>query len=89
MAETCISGQFHIMSHGNLDLSKLRKGWHAYVVYKFEDETRAELNKITDIDAEHVVECNPTTRVGINSGQMVKLPMTTLLSSLPRRIGEI
>ena len=47
-------GQFHIMSHGNLDLSKLRKGWHAYVVYKFEDETRAELNKITDIDAEHV-----------------------------------
>ena len=48
-------GRFLIMSQGNLDLSKLKKGWHAYLVYKFEDGTRARLTKITDIDAEHVV----------------------------------
>lgn len=38
-----------------LDPSKLKLGWHAYVVYRFEDMTRAELTEITDLDEKRVV----------------------------------
>ena len=48
-------GRFHVMTHSNLDPSKLKLGWHAYVVYRFEDMTRAELTEIIDLDEKRVV----------------------------------
>ena len=50
-----IQGHFHVMTQSNLDLSKVKRGWHAYVVYEFEDRTRAELTEITDVDEKRVV----------------------------------
>ena len=48
-------GRFLVMSQSDLDLSKLKKGWQTYVVYKFEDGTRAELTEITGLEEEYVV----------------------------------
>ena len=48
-------GRFLVMSQSNLDLSKVKKGWQAYVVYKFEDGTRAELTEITSLEEELLV----------------------------------
>ncbi|MDE3001613.1 MAG: hypothetical protein OXU79_21265 [Gemmatimonadota bacterium] len=48
-------GRFVVMSQSNLDLLKLKNGWHAYVVYKFENGTRAELTEITGLEEELLV----------------------------------
>lgn len=48
-------GRFLVMSQSNLELSKLKKGWQAYVVSKFEDGTRTELTEITGLEEEFVV----------------------------------
>ena len=48
-------GRFFVMSQIDLDLSKLKKGWQAYVVYEFEEGTRAELTEITGLEEEYVV----------------------------------
>lgn len=43
-------GRLVLMSRGNLDLSRLRSGWHAYVVYKSGDGKRAQAAEIVDVN---------------------------------------
>ena len=57
-------GRFLVMSKSNLDLSKLTKGWHVFVVYEFENGTRAELTEILDGDKRHVLVGAPDTAAG-------------------------
>ena len=50
-----ISGRLVVMSRGTLDLSAIKKGWHAYLVYEFGDQRRGELARILDTHERHLV----------------------------------
>ena len=50
-----VDGRFVVMSRGTLNLSAVRKGWHAYIVYEFEDGRRGELVRILDTRERHLV----------------------------------
>ena len=48
-------GGLIVMSRGELDLSKLRKGWHAHVVYTLKGVQRTATGKVLDKDADGIV----------------------------------
>ena len=50
-----VGGRFVVMSRGTIDLSAMRKGWHAFMVYEFEDGRRGELVRILDTRERHLV----------------------------------
>ncbi len=50
-----VGGRFVVMSRGTIDLSAMRKGWHAFIVYEFEDGRRGELVRILNTRERHLV----------------------------------
>ena len=50
-----VGGRFVVMSCGTIDLSAMRKGWHAFMVYEFEDGRRGELVRILNTRERHLV----------------------------------
>ena len=44
-----------VMSRGNLNLSRLKRGWYAYVVYEYNHRRGTVTTKIVDIDEKNIV----------------------------------
>ena len=44
-----------VMSRGNLNLSRLKRGWYAYVVYEHNNRRRSVTAKIVDVDEKNIV----------------------------------
>ena len=50
-----VGGRFVVMSRGTIEPSAMRKGWHAFIVYEFEDGRRGELVRILNTRERHLV----------------------------------